>query len=99
MNLEQFSDVNRHKLGSGRRYSLFLSEAHEEIRLEFTTDCVKKFIDMWNTGYTKEEICKALHIKPVELALIVIDLDYAGIIQPRDGVFIDEATQQTELEL
>ncbi len=67
------------------RYYLFTSEPHEKIRLDFTETAIKNFIDYWNRGYSHKLIGRKLQLKQVEIALIAMDLEYAGLISQRDG--------------
>mgnify|MGYP001263285999 CR=1 FL=1 len=67
------------------RYYLFTSEPHEKIRLDFTKASIKKFIDYWNRGYSYKIIGRKLQLKQIEIALIAMDLEYAGLINQREG--------------
>jgi len=67
------------------RYYLFTAETHEEVRLDFTGRTIDLFIKYWNQGYSSELIGKKLRLKQVEIALIVMDLEYDGKISPRPG--------------
>lgn len=66
-----------------KRYYLFTSELHEDVRLDFTEKIINAFLELWQEDYTHEIICRKLQIKPIELALIVMDLDYAGRLPER----------------
>lgn len=44
-------------------------------------------MEFWEADYTNEFICKKLRLQPVELALIVMDLDYSGRLPERENGF------------
>lgn len=70
-----------------KRYYLFTSEAHEKVRLDYAPQTIEKLLEMWQAGYTHKEMCRKLMLKDIELALIVMDLDYAGKLPARAGGF------------
>lgn len=70
-----------------KRYYLFSSLAHDDIEFGFPQDLIESVKELWNEGETSKEICNQLKLKPIELALIVMDLDYAGHMNVRDGGF------------
>lgn len=66
-----------------KRYYLFTNKECDQIRLDFPPMTVERFIQLWNKGVPFEKIFKTLRLKPVEAALIMIDLEYSGRIQQR----------------
>lgn len=70
-----------------KRYMLFVSENHEGIRMDFPVKMIKDVIKYWQQGKTHNEICNILKMKKIELALIIMDLDYAGKLPAREGGF------------
>lgn len=69
------------------RYYLFTSEAHETVRLGFTKKTIDRFLELWEDNKTHKEICKALKVTEIELALIAMDLQYAGRLSDRKNGF------------
>lgn len=67
------------------RYFLFTSKSHEKVRLDFTRRTIDEFIKYWNCGYSSKLIGRKLSLKPVEIALIAMDLEYDGKISSRPG--------------
>lgn len=70
-----------------KRYYLFTSIQHEDVRLDFTEKTITRFLELWEADYTHEFICRRLRIEPVELALIAMDLDHAGRLPERKNGF------------
>ena len=70
-----------------KRYYLFSSELHDEVRLDFTPETINRFLELWQAGYSHEAISKRLQVLPIELALIAMDLDYIGRLPERKGGF------------
>ncbi|BDH60122.1 hypothetical protein MTP04_02520 [Lysinibacillus sp. PLM2] len=68
-----------------KRYYLFTSDSHEKIRLDFPSRTIKAFIDYWNKGYSSKLIGRKLGLKQIEIALIAMDLEFAGEITARPG--------------
>lgn len=66
-----------------KRYYLFTNEECDQIRLDFPPLTIERFIQLWNNDVPFEKIFKTLRIKPVEAALIMIDLEYSGRITSR----------------
>lgn len=69
------------------RYYLFTSESHESVRLDYSEGTIAKFLELWKANFSNKAICKELKLKQVELALIVMDLDYAGRLPERKNGF------------
>lgn len=68
-----------------RKYILFTGDSHESVRFDYTEYMINKFIDLWNDGVSIQQIALDLQINHVSVALLVMDLEMAGRIQPRDG--------------
>lgn len=73
-----------------KRYYLFSSELHEDVHLDFTHGTIKRFLEMWEAGYSYQAMSKRLRITPTELALIAIDLDHIGQLPERTNGFWGE---------
>ena len=69
------------------RYFLFTSETHEDVRLDFPASILEKFLTLWSDGESHEYICRKCRIKPIEMALIVMDLEYADRLPKRKNGF------------
>lgn len=67
------------------RYILFTGEVHDTVKFDFTIHQIGTFIDMWNQGYPIDKIAQKLNTSKVSVALIVMDLEMTGKIQPRVG--------------
>lgn len=62
---------------------LFTGEEHEGTRLNYTHDCITKFIEYWNNGLSMELITKKLGLNDSEFSLIVMDLHISDKISNR----------------
>ena len=71
----------------GGRHFLFTGEAHDDVRLDFPTSTISRLLELWNKGYDHDYICRQLCIKPIEMALIVMDLEYADKLPKRKNGF------------
>lgn len=70
-----------------KRYYLFTSEPHENVRLDFTNKTIDRFLTYWEAGETYEAMCGKLKVSEVELSLIAIDLQYTGRLPKRENGF------------
>lgn len=71
----------------GGRHFLFTGDEHDDVRLDFPTSTINQLLELWNKGYGHEYICNKLKIKPIEMALIVMDLEYADKLPKRKNGF------------
>ena len=67
------------------KYILFTGEAHENIKFDFTQKQIEIFISLWNAGVAINKIAQRFLISNANVALIVMDLEMAGRIEPRAG--------------
>lgn len=67
------------------RYILFTGKVHENMKFDFTRKQIEIFISLWNTGVPINRIAKRFLISHANVALIVVDLEMAGRIEPRVG--------------
>lgn len=70
------------------RHFLFTSEVHDDVCLDFLDSTINKLLELWNKGYDHEYICNKLRIKPIDMALIVMDLEYADKLPKRKNGFL-----------
>lgn len=70
-----------------KRHYLFIGKDTDEIRLDYTPKFIEKVIKHWSEGKTHDAIADKLKLKKIELALIVMDLDYRGMLPEREGGF------------
>lgn len=68
-----------------QRYILFTGEPHENMQFDFTLKQIEMFIGLWNADIPINRIAKKFRISNANAALIVIDLEMAGRIEPRAG--------------
>lgn len=68
-------------------YILFTQPQHEDIDFSFTEHKVRRFIELWNEGYSIPVIAKKLSRKQIELTLLAMDLHMSGKIKAREGGF------------
>lgn len=67
------------------RYILFTGEKHDNVQFDFTEHQITTFIALWNAGLPIKKIARKINTSVVSAALIVMDLEIAGKIEPRDG--------------
>lgn len=67
------------------KYILFTGEAHEKVKFDFTKMQIEIFISLWNAGVAINKIAQRFLISNANAALIVMDLEMAGRIEPRAG--------------
>jgi len=65
------------------KYILFTGEAHEKVKFDFTKMQIEIFVTLWNQGYPINKIAERLGTIPVSVALMAMDLEMAGRIEPR----------------
>lgn len=64
---------------------MFTGEEHEKVQFDFTEHQITTFISLWNAGISIKKIACKINTSVVSAALIVMDLEIAGKIEPRDG--------------
>lgn len=67
------------------RYILFTGEVHEIVKFDFTQRQIETFITLWNLGHPINKIADRLNTSKVSVALIAMDLEMTGRIEPRAG--------------
>ncbi|MFJ5566158.1 hypothetical protein [Lysinibacillus xylanilyticus] len=67
------------------RYILFTGEVHDTVKFDFTTKQIEIFMTLWNLGYPINKIAQRLNTSKVSVALIAMDLEMTGKIEPRAG--------------
>ena len=63
------------------RYILFSQPQHDSIRLDFTHQQIKRFIELWKEGFNIGQIGRKMDLRKSELELIRMDLEIAGKIK------------------
>jgi hypothetical protein len=59
-----------------------------EAKMDYTSNQITKFTELWNEGITIGAIAEYFGVAIYEMALLVIHCELEGLIQPREGGLI-----------
>ncbi|MBB6452008.1 hypothetical protein HNQ94_000429 [Salirhabdus euzebyi] len=59
--------------------------AHENSNLDWKPKELQKFRNLWNEGFSIQDIAKKLKRPEIEIGLIILDQAHKGKIKPRFG--------------
>lgn len=70
-----------------KEYYIFSNDLYDNIKMCFTKNTINCLIKYWEEGFGAPKIAKKLHLKDIEIFLLISDLQITGLLPERDRDF------------